>query len=194
MRKKSIFVAGISGVALLLLACAGAAEPAYQVVSAARISPGSPIAPPAGEVILTISGDIGITNVGDTLQLDMPTLESLGLVEYAVTDPYRIDEDGQLEQITYTGVLMSRLREYLGVPESSKAFHIVALDDYRVDLSIALAERWPILLATRSDGEYMSVENSGPTRIIFPYDNFKEIDQVKYNPQWIWNIESMRID
>jgi hypothetical protein len=117
----------------------------------------------------------------------MPTLERLGLAEYSVQDPYR------LEEVTYTGVLMSDLREYLEVSESSENFHIVALDDYRVDLSFADVERWPILLATRSDGEYMSLENSGPTRIIFPYDSFK-IDPVRYNDLWIWNIDTMQVD
>ena len=60
---------------------------AYEV--APSIHPGDPIPPPSGEVVLTVSGNLGVTNVGDTLQLDMPTLERLGLVKYSIIDPYQ---------------------------------------------------------------------------------------------------------
>jgi hypothetical protein len=82
----------------------------------------------------------------------------------------------------------------LGVTDPDEEFQIVALDDYRVDLNLADFQRWPILLATRNDNEYMTIENSGPTRIIFPYDTYPELDPVKYNDLWIWNIASINVD
>jgi hypothetical protein len=54
------------------------------------------------------------------------------------------------------------------VGDSASSVRITALDDYQVDIPFAEIEKWPILLATRMNGEYMSIENSGPTRIIFP--------------------------
>jgi hypothetical protein len=68
------------------------------------------------------------------------------------------------------------------------------LDDYQVDIPFAEIEKWPILLATRMNGEYMSIENSGPTRIIFPYHAYPEIDSIKYDDLWVWNIRSMEIN
>lgn len=175
--------------------CTPASAGSISTVIPPTIEPGDQIPSPKEEVILTISGDIGITNVGDTLQFDMPTLESLGLVQYSVHDPYRVSDDdpSRLEVVTYAGVLMSNFKDYLQVSESAKNFHIVALDDYQVDLSFDEIEKWPILLATRSNGEYMNVEKSGPTRIVFPYDSF-DIDPVRYNDLWIWNIESMQVN
>jgi hypothetical protein len=172
---------------MLLTACAIQVNKSDFRKEPATIAPGDPIPAPIERVILTISGDISVTNIGDELQFDLPTLERLGLAEYTIEDPYRFEE------VTYTGVLMEDFRDYLGVSEASEKFHIVALDDYEVDLSFADIERWPILLATRSDGEYMTVENSGPIRIIFPYGLY-DIDPVRYNDLWIWNIESMQVN
>jgi hypothetical protein len=188
MHSKIVFFITALGLALILGACAAPATSLYREVSPATITPGSPIPIPSEEVILTISGDISVTNVGETLQLDMPTLESLGLVEYTVEDPWLSEE------VTYTGVLMSKLSEFVGASESADNFHIEALDDYQVDLPFADIERWPILLATRSNGQYMAIENAGPTRIIFPYHSFKELDLEKHNDLWIWNIDSMQVN
>ena len=187
MVNRSSFLVVTLSLVLLLGACAAPATLPDLTKVPASIQPGDPIPAPVGEVILTVSGDISVTNVGDTLQFDMPTLERLGLAQYSVQDPYRFEE------VTYTGVLMKDLTKYLGVSESSETFHIVALDDYRVDLTFVDIERWPVLLATRSNGEYMTVENSGPTRIIFPY-GFYNIDPVRYNDLWIWNIKSMQVN
>jgi hypothetical protein len=179
---------GTFGLILILTACFQQATPELPYESEPSIKPGDPIPAPTGEVILTITGNVSVTNVGDTLQLDMPTLERLGLVKYQVLDPYL------REETVFTGLLMSDLASVLGVTEPEEVFQVVALDDYRVDLTLADLQRWPILLATRNSDEYMTIENSGPTRIIFPYNTYPELDPVKYNDFWIWNIASINVD
>ncbi|HEU0021363.1 MAG TPA: molybdopterin-dependent oxidoreductase [Dehalococcoidia bacterium] len=177
------------GLILGLAACSKPGKSDFpRPIIPASINPGDPIPAPSGEVILTISGNLSVTNVGDSLQLDMPTLERLGLVKYSVLDPY-LNKD-----TAYTGLLMSDLARVLGVTEPAEVFHFVALDDYQVELTLAQVQRWPILLATRANDEYMSVENSGPTRIIFPYDTHPELNPIRYNDLWIWNIESIKVD
>ena len=56
------------------------------VVTRATLRPGDAVPAPLGPVVLTVTGAIGTTNVGDTLQFDMDTLERLGLSEYRVDD------------------------------------------------------------------------------------------------------------
>jgi len=170
----------------LLAACGNNTAMSYEMVTPAAITYGSAIPAPTGEVILTLSGDISVTNVGDTLQFDMATLENLGLVKYTVDDPWFNETN------TYTGVLMSELRKYAGVSPTAKNIHLVGLDDYSVNISVDDIEKWPILLATRTNGAYMDVESAGPTRIIFPYQSYS-IDPVTYNDYWIWNLASMEI-
>jgi hypothetical protein len=89
---------------------------------------------------------------------------------------------------------MSELTKFVGAANSASNVRITALDDYQVDIPFIEIKKWPILLATRMNGEYMSIENSGPTRIIFPYHAYPEIDSIKYDDLWVWNIERMEIN
>ena len=188
MPPSSWLLPGTFGLILGLTACFQPAAPEITYESQPSIKPGDPIPLPSGEVILTITGNVSVTNVGDTLQLDMATLERMGLVKYPVLDPYLNEEN------VYTGLLMSDLARVLGVTGPEEVFQIVALDDYQVNLTLAEFQRWPILLATRNGDEYMTIENSGPTRIIFPYNTHSELDPVKYNDSWIWNVASINVD
>jgi hypothetical protein len=88
---------------------------------------------------------------------------------------------------------MSDLIKFAGVSDSATNIHMVALDDFVADVSIADIKKWPVLLATRTDGEHMSVENAGPTRIIFPINAYPEIDKELYKDLFIWNIKTMEI-
>ncbi len=183
-------VAGLLTVALALVACgsnaAGTDTAEYDVVTPAVLTPGEPIPAPSGDVVLTLFGDISVTNSGETLQLDMATIEQLGLVKYTVDDPW-------LEvRTTYTGVLMSDIKKYAGMSAAATSIQMTALDDFSVDISVADIDRWPIMLATRINGDYMDIENAGPTRIIFPYHT-GTFDLETYNKFWIWNLKSMDV-
>lgn len=179
----------VLGLVLILAACNSQTTPVYEVVTANSITPGSAIPSPKGESILTISGDIGIKNAGDSLQFDMETLESLGLVKYTIEDPWLNTE------VTYAGVRMSELLKFAGVSDSASNMHVVALDDYEVDYKIADMRKWPVLLVTQADGEHMKIDDAGPTRVIFPIhqQSSDEITASYQKDQWIWNVKSIEI-
>ena len=171
---------------LILAACGGSGHPGYEVVAPASIGPSEAIPAPSGEEVLAISGLIAAKNGDDALNFDIPTLERLGLVEYSVQDPWLKDN------FTYTGVLLSDLLKYAGTFHTAQSVHMVALDDYQVDIPIADINKWPILLATRANGEYMSVDNYGPTRVIYPYGSHS-IDPTSHNDLWIWSLRSIEV-
>ena len=171
---------------LLGASCGGTSDPGYEVVASASIGLTEAIPSPSQEVVLTISGLVAAKNTSDALVLDIPTLEKLGLVKYTVHDPW-------LKQtITYSGVLMSDLLKYAGTFHTAQSVHMVALDDYQVDIPIADINKWPILLATRANSEYLSVDNFGPTKIIYPYGSHS-IDPISHNDLWIWSLKSMEV-
>lgn len=176
------------GVMLVLGACGSSAPPAYAEVAPAYLVPGDNVPTPSGEVILALSGDIGVSNSGANLNFDMNMLERLGTVEYTIADPWQGHEN-----VTYQGVLLSRLLEFAEASDSATTVHMVALDDYAIDLSIEDINRWPILVATQKNGSYMSIENSGPSQIVFPYHAFPEIDEATYKVLTIWNLRDMEV-
>ena len=178
---------------LLLTACgsdgtAASSEAApYTEVAAPTLEPGDAVPAPVEDVVLTISGDISTTNVGDTLQLDLPTLERLGLVEYSVDDQ---QAEGRVAM--FRGPLMSTLLKVAGAGDGATTLRSRALNDYEVDIPISDVERYPVLLATSVDGERMPVDSYGPIRVIYPYESF-DIDPVVHDPLWIWQLASIDV-
>jgi hypothetical protein len=184
---RSVLMLLLVFIMLALVACGGEETARYETVAPATIEVGDSIPAPAGDIVLTVSGDISAKNNDDTLVFDMDTLEKLGLVKYAVNDPWLNSN------ISYTGVLMSKLLEVAGASDSATAIHFTAVDDYQVDISIADIQKWPILLATRSNDAPMALDAGGPTRVAFPYDQYDDIDQLTYKDSWIWSITEIDI-
>lgn len=186
--RPTIGLLAVMGLMLVLVGCGQKADRAYAEIAPAGINVGDQIPLPTGDVILSVFGKVSQSNDGERLSFDIATLEQLGLVEYTIEDPWQ-----NHEEVTYTGVLMSDLLEYAGVSDTATNVHMVALDEYAVDISIADVKKWPVLLATRTNNEYMDIENSGPTRIVFPFHANKEIDEDTYKVLMIWNLRDIEI-
>jgi hypothetical protein len=178
------------GVLLLTLLIACGAETgtrsAYTTISTGTLTPSDSIAPPAGPVVLSLTGKIGVTNAEGRLDLDMNTLERLGLIEFTVNDPFL------KRGVTYQGILLTRLLEVARVPQDATTLHTVALNDYATDVPIAPTRTWPVMLATKRDGQRMPVADKGPIEIVFPYNSF-DIDPITYDPMWVWQLRSMEV-
>lgn len=174
--------------ALLVLSIAGcggsAGADVYETISPGVLEAGQRIPVPK-TAALEIDGKVVATNDRGRLLLDVRTLEKLGLVRYSVDDPWL------KRRISYTGVLLSDLVRLVRPARSATTIHLVALDDYEVDIAVTDAERWPVMLATRLDGEHMEIANGGPARIVFPYGLVDGIDELQYKDLWIWNVKSI---
>ncbi len=69
------------------------------------------------------------------------------------------------------------------------AVEVFALNGYSAEIPIAEIEAWPVLLATQVDGQHMTIENNGPTRIIFPYDTHSDVTSARNMS--VWNVRSL---
>ena len=174
--------------AFLLAACGRQAAPAtYETISKATLKPGDTVPAPSGDVVLTMDGKISQTNSKSSLQFDVKTLESLGVVQYKVEDPFA------KKSVLYAGVLLSRLLEVAGAAPDATTLTLRALDDYSTDMKISDANKWPVLIATRADGKYMPLDKNGPLLSVFPFDDFPEIDHLTYDNQWLWALAGITV-
>jgi hypothetical protein len=172
-----------------LAACGAAGTPAiYETVSEGTLKPGDSIPAPIGEVILTVDGQIGQTNAGVTLQFDMATLESIGLVQYDVDDPF------VSKSIVYSGILLSDLLAVAGADPNATTLTLSALDDYSADMQISDADKWPVLIATQADGVYMPIDKNGPLISVFPFNDFPELDHLTYDALWVWSLSAITVN
>jgi hypothetical protein len=186
-------VTAVLAASALLAACGGddtsnAPEDsaAYTVVREATLTPGDTIPAPTGDVVLTITGAISTTNVDDTLAFDMDLLESLELVEYSTSDLQAEGGDA-----TFIGVLLEDVLALAGA-EDATTLTATALNDYSVDIPTEDLE-YAVMVATTVNGERMSVERYGPTRIVYPYEN-TDLDPAIYDPRWIWQLASIAVN
>lgn len=154
-----------------------------QVVDDGSLAAGEKISAPEGEVVLTVTGDIGTANKGKRLELDLASLEKMRRVRLEAAEPFL------KRRVTFEGVLLSDLLAVAGVPESASKVSLTALDDYKVDFKLADVRSSQMLLATKADGKHMPVDRSGPIRIVFP-----DSASLGRNPDlWIWSVTSMKV-
>jgi hypothetical protein len=188
LRKVFIFIVAL--IPLAIAACQPLTTeeaPFYTQVSEATLNAGDEIPAPTGDVILTVTGNIGTSNTDDgSIQMDRETIQRLGEIEYSVTDPFE-----NVERV-YRGPRMSDLLALWQVPDDATQIEVTALDDYVVNVSIADLKNYPVLFALQQDGEDMPVATRGPAMLVFPYDNF-EFNQQVYNDFWAWQIASMDV-
>jgi hypothetical protein len=180
-------------VALAVAACGGKEEAAPkaaapsastpQVVDDGSLAAGEKISAPEGEVVLTVSGDIGAANKGKELALDLASLEQMRRVRMEAAEPFL------KRRVMFEGVLLSDLLAVAGVPDSASKISLTALDDYKVDFKVADVRSSQMLLATKADGKHMPIDKSGPIRIVFP-----DSSSLGRNPDlWIWSVASMKV-
>jgi hypothetical protein len=191
---RSIRLVVVAAVAALAVAACGGKEEAAapsaapnasapQVVDDGTLAAGEKIGKPDGEVVLSVSGDIGERNNGKRLDLDLASLEKMRRVRLEAAEPFL------KRRVMFEGVLLADLLAVAGVPESATKVSLTALDDYKVDFSVADVRSSQMLLATKADGKHMPVDRSGPIRIVFP-----DSSSLGRNPDlWIWSVSSMKV-
>ena len=173
---------------LLIMSCTAKTsfEEVYTVVSATTLKPGAPIPMPAQEAILTVTGKVKAMNSDNAILMDRATIEAVGVVEYTVTDHF------EERPITYRGVLMRDLLTLWQVEEDASQVHLIAVNDYKIDIPLAEFNQYPILFALQADGVYMAPDYRGPAMLVYPVDQYK-FDVIDVQRKWIWQIKAIDI-
>lgn len=180
VKRNILFVILVVG----LVACgeAAPAESIYETVSVASLNPGDSLPAPNDEVVLRVTGKIGQTNAADAAEFDLAMLESIGQVQYDVHDPFaKVDR-------VFTGPLLAQLLSVVGAASDATTLEFIALNDYKVEMDIKEASKWPVLYALQADGQYIPLDDGGPAKIVFPFDDYEELDQPTYGKFWVWSM------
>lgn len=139
------------------------------------------IAVPTGAPILTITGPVAATNVGDALVFDRDTLASLPATTIETSTIWT--EGTQ----TFTGVSLMDLAEMIGASEG--AFLAMAINDYTVEIPVTDAVKDGPIIAYLMDGAEMSVREKGPLWVIYPYDSKAAYRSEVIYSRSIWQLD-----
>lgn len=136
---------------------------------------------PQGEVILTVSGQIGKTNGEGTLQLDAAHYASLPQHEFTTSTTWTEGTP------TFKGVLLKDL--IAAVEATGGTINLTALNDYKISMPMADVRDDGPLLAYMMDGKPMSVRDKGPIWLVFPYDDNADYRTEQTYARSIWQLD-----
>jgi hypothetical protein len=140
---------------------------------------------PSGEVVLTVSGVLSVTNDGAQLLLDRDMLTALPATTFETST---IWTEGVHE---FTGVSLADFAASIDVAEGH--FLATAINDYTVEIPFSDAVAEGPIIAYLMDGEAMSVRDKGPLWVIYPYDSDSLYRSEVVYSRSIWQLDRVEI-
>ena len=153
---------------------------AFVAVSAAPLW-ANDLAAPTGEVILTVTGLIDVTNVEGSAQFDLNMLEEL---DSTIVETSTIWTEGTN---VFQGVSLAVLVDRLGIEGSN--LNATAINDYAVEIPLSDAVAGGPIVAYKMDGNTMSVRDKGPLWVIYPYDSNADYRSEVVYSRSIWQLD-----
>lgn len=144
-----------------------------------------PLPLPSGPVILTVTGNIGVTNNADGAAFDRQMLFDLGTTVISTSTPWT---DGVH---TFSGVLVRSVLERVGAQGS--VVRASALNEYVVDIPLADFRDHDVILAMEMNGEEMQVSDKGPIWIVYPRDDVPVLQNTLLHERWVWQLKALNV-
>lgn len=172
------------GWALPPMGCVLAAVLWMGVAGFAQAQSSTDLPVPDGKIILEIHGAIGRTNADDIAQFDSAMLKALPRVRLethtSVTDGVHV----------FDGFLVRDLLER--VDASGSTVTATALNYYTIDFPIEEFDDYDVILAYAMDGKRLKPSDKGPLWIVYPRDQHPELQDIRYDYRWVWQV--IRLD
>ncbi len=140
---------------------------------------------PAGDIVLEVFGAITVRNGENGAQFDMAMLRALPTTSLSTSTSVT---DGSSD---FEGFL---LRDFLsGLGATGTTLRASALNDYVVDIPMSDIERFEIIVAHSMDGEPLSLQDKGPLWIVYPRDTHPELQDIRYDYRWVWQLHALEV-
>ncbi|TNF21455.1 MAG: hypothetical protein EP318_07720 [Rhodobacteraceae bacterium] len=131
--------------------------------------------------VLRVTGKVA----GGAVMLDMAALRALPATTLETST---VVTDGTHR---FTGVLLRRLLGDLGAAGDSVT--ATALNDYAVEIPIRDFERFDVILAYEMDGAALRRADKGPLWIVYPRDAHPELQDIRYDYRWVWQLSDLEV-
>jgi hypothetical protein len=168
---------------LAVLTAAGLAVAAAVPPRSADAAAGLPR--PDGEVVLTVTGNIGRTNSPSGAEFDRAMLDQLGITSLRTSTPWT---EGEPE---FKGVLVRDLLQFVGAKGSS--VRAVALNDYAFEIEVADFRDYPVILASEMNGRTLTARDKGPLWVMYPLDRFSGRQKQQVELRMVWQLVELQV-
>jgi hypothetical protein len=131
-----------------------------------------------------------VRNATDPAQAEVRFSEADLLALPQVTIRTRTDyTDGVVE---FVGPLA---RDVVALIETGTATtgHLVAANDYAIDIPLSDLADYDVILAMQANGERLTIRDKGPIWVMYPLDDHAELQDPMYNNRLIWQLTVMEL-
>ena len=144
-----------------------------------------PLPAPQEPPLLRVSGNISHTNQADAAHFDRELLAMLPRHELetstSVTDGVK----------HFEGFLMRDLLEWVNTKGDRVA--AMAINDYLIEIPIEDFYHYDVLVADTMDGIPLTSRDKGPLWIVYPRDAHRELQDIRYDYRWVWQLHRLEI-
>lgn len=86
----------------------------------------------------------------------------------------------------FSGPLMRDVLKDAGV--EAETVLAIALNDYEVEIPTEDFIRFDVIAATSMNGEALTPRDKGPIWIVYPRDDHRELQDIRYDFRWVWQL------
>jgi len=140
-----------------------------------------PASLPANGAEIAVSG----SSVAKPLVIESGQLASLPAHEITTTTPWT-------GRARFSGPRLTEVLAQLGAAGSRVS--LIAIDDYKVELSMADIRRYEPIVALSMNGDSLPPRGRGPFWLMFPFDDHPELQNDAWYFRAIWQIDRIRVE
>ncbi|MCI5097536.1 MAG: molybdopterin-dependent oxidoreductase [Rhodobacteraceae bacterium] len=140
---------------------------------------------PDDQVVLRVSGLIGVTNDADGAAFDMNMLKDLPATEIRTTTIWTEGEQ------VFLGVSLADLLQR--VEATGNKMDAYAINDYNTEIPMSDAVNGGPIVAYMRNGAEMSVRNKGPLWVVYPYDDDPKYMSEQIYSRSIWQLDRIKV-
>ena len=144
------------------------------------------LALPKGPVLLTIAGKIENANRDGVAVFDEAMLMALPWHSIETSTPWT---DGKN---LFEGVRLSSILDRIGVGKA-EILRVMALNEFEHFIPVSDVEKYGVLLAMRMDGKALSRRDKGPIWLVYPRDDFPELQDERQDSKWVWQLTRIEV-
>ena len=141
--------------------------------------------PSNAAVVLTVSGRIAQHNAPQTYRWSMAMLEALPQHSFTTMTPWAA------QPLQFSGPLLRDVLQAVGA--HGQRLVARALNDYSVQIPVQDAMAYDMVVATRMNGQPMSVRQRGPLFVVYPFDSKAELKSSTYIERSIWQLHAIEV-
>lgn len=144
------------------------------------------LAPPAGEPIFWVSGNITESNAEVGVEFDQSMIDNM--VQHTVNTNNHVVE----QVVEYRGPAISDILRSVGA--KGESVKVIAWDDYVVTIPISDINKYQVILATHEAGKRMTIDDKGPLFVVFPFSNYAELRNDFFYSLSVWQVREFIVE